>query len=1310
MFFALSKQQIDSSRERTFPTSELINFRSVVFDNDLNNNTNIKLTVSVQDALINSRIFNNLEAKKYIKLRIFEISSDDIKNKIFNTKNIQELNSLLDSNGLFYRDINAATSFMGSLTDTKDHYIENENIILNYNLDFTLQKNTINNFSLGAVYYIDSGLYLSDKVISTKFINYDILYGFVKITDYFKNGINVNPNSCQDKRILKISTKALSELNIDLKTTNELNKQIKSKINKNFISDIYISKNKKENDKDYISFLFNIDYKNLVYENVNYKKFIEKSDYKNEILEQYIINSIEIYRRQVRNNDIEIKQYFSKDKTKLKKKSFLPLQETTQKLIFSSEQIQDNKSYVKESSNNDGIIREITFNSGLNAHDIRTFEVVDKGAFNSYQGFYQYGVKLNISDGFTYYLKNSLETLLKHNKILKKFLSETDNIARSKNSLRNINPHTLLDTNLVDGNYDPIQSRFTYSFIKNIFAKQYSYDLSLAVSFFIKMLKVLSLTDQPEDQLTNVLFSMLNPTYANQQSISYFIKVHDKFINQINKLIKNNYNSSINYEEWFDNDYANISDDNVGYEIFVNDKSDSFGYVSTKQIEEKIAQQIGIYTKTNSLSGFQDAQKYTFYAPNNVKIKNHILDFTSLLDGSGAITYEEFINTELEIKRYKKLSFNDINVSTAFNSYLTTELDRENLKNKFLLDAYSTTIENWNNFFGDENYVIQNPGGKTNPIGLYLSLLRDMTNTSFNNSKIVDENKDLSVLLKMLSTNNKFFPYHIYTLLSNNSKLFDNFNFEELKNLFLNSKFIFLYNTIHVLEYLKYDKEIKKSVWVPFSKPVFDSRDKNLPFLCRMNVYQNSNTAINNYQQVSLPVYNKYFLLSDDVNTSFHSRNPTQNSPSLEFKTTLVSVPPPSFTIAAPEVPGDSYSFRTPTEAGFINPESISLEQYIARYKDKYLSQDIDLSPVETRDIDENINLILKYENFEQSLYDDLFIGTKNYLKTNYNIETGEDGLPFIKNKWLAQMIIGFSILKAKSTPRGETTKIKLNLGDEAYNNFIRRKMLPEYMFDVKYYEFIAIRLQNEEKYLSTLKYRYNFNGVSAKDRGLIYYINTLNNRMTSLYDFYRYSDGAYSRYEHPSDIWLEKLIYDYCFNHAIPILANSLEFGKFSADVTQVANTLYPYLFNRYDKYIKSNIKFGNDNIVINGKEYRDKDLFEQLNNKFKIIAYSYDLKDLNGNYVQYGGTAESGTDLYATKIIPKDATNIKITDSNLINIGFANFNSPDPLSLNPLQQLEFVVSMDPLGTYNRPNGFLTFIQYANKIIRQDERFKIFP
>ena len=841
MFFVYDETQTKLAKATTFPGAEYINLSSVIVDNYGPNYTSIKLSYILQDPLQELKVFNNLIAKKMMNFRIFEISSQQMQDQLSNIKNIKELNDLLQINKVYYKDINAALSFVGNPYKIDEHYIQNNNLFLNYNFDFLLPKKDPEYLSIGCVFYYDVNQYSLENNVLQENISYNVIFGEIKISNLINAKKPVSP-SLKDLRIVK-DVFAIDRLyeQTSLKTTGVKIQSVDSKKipNKQFFSNIYYTK--KSNTE--LSALFNLDFFKLVYDNSPLKEVIYKSDSVEKLLNQSSISHFKFKRRLVK------KQF----------KNYVPIEQESSDVIQTYED--SSTGLLTDINDNFGSVKESAIYSNEDLK-IRTFQLLDKKVYSTKKGIYQYGIELKIVDGLIEYLYNLTDQLLLDNSLLAKYLSETDKFVTIPKDSRNINPHLLLSSVIKTGYYDPISARFTPAFLYNVFPQQYQGDILKIIARYVESLRILGLLKTSVEDTTSVFTSLLNPSFATAQTISYFIKAHSKLISEINKLLKETKNNYYKLEHWFENDYVDASyDSSLGYEFIEYDSNTVMQTVTDDYINVRADEEIKKYSNNGSISAEQQKKKYAFLSPIKVTARTKTLKLDKLLEEKNTFALQEYKDTELDIKRYNLLKDADKEVMVSdVTKGLSAEQQKQILKSNRLFNDKSVSFE----IVQDKNALVSGSEYKVvdyvDPTMLQLGLSKYI---NYSNNSFIKKATSLSQ------------SYSLQTdlLNQNNSRYFDSTN-DYLNDLDINSKYLFLYSSVHQIEYLTYKQNLKDEVWNLFDEDAYRNLSNTKTLFCRLKLVDNPL-----FDQIKLPVFNSYFLLNYIEGEKTSSRMPLDKIP-----------------------------------------------------------------------------------------------------------------------------------------------------------------------------------------------------------------------------------------------------------------------------------------------------------------------------------------------------------------------------------------------------------------------------------------------
>jgi len=841
MFFAFNKEQIKAAKDTVFPSAGYINLSSAIIDNYGPNYTSIKLSYILQDVLGDLKVFNVLTAKKMMNLRIFEISSQQMQDELANIKNIKDLNSLLKSYGVYYKDVNAAVSFVGDPYKLEEHYVQNNNVFLNYNFDFLLAKKDPEYLSFGCVFYYDVSEYCLENEVLQDNVTYEAIFGEIKTFNLI-NAKKPASASLKDLRIVK-DIFAIDRLyeQTSLKTTGVKIQSVDNKKipNKQFFSNIYYTKKSSTE----LSALFNLDFFKLVYDNSPLREVIYKSDSVEKLLNQSTISHFKFKRRLV-------KEQF---------KNYVPVEQESSDVIQTYENtstglltsVDDSFGSVKESA--------IYTNEDLK---IRTFQLLDKKVYSTKKGIYQYGVELKVVDGLIEYLYNLTDQLLLDSSLLKKYLSETDKFVTIPKDSRNINPHLLLSSAIKTGYYDPLSARFTPAFLYNVFPQQYQSDILKVIARYVESLSILGMLKTSVEDTTSVFTSLLNPSFATAQTISYFIKAHSKLISEINKILKETKNNYYKLEYWFENDYVDASyDSSLGYEFIEYDSNTVMQTATDDYIKIRTDEEIKKYSNNGSISAEQQKNKYAFLSPIKVTARTKTLELDKLLEEKNTFALQEYKDTELDIKRYNLLKDADKEVIVSdLTKGLSAEQQKQILKSNRIFNNKSVSLE----IVQDKNALVSGSEYKVidyvDPTMLQLGLSKYI---NYSNNSFINKATSLS----------QSYSLQADLLKQNNSRYFDNTS-DYLNDLDINSKYLFLYSSIHQIEYLTYKQNLKDEVWKLFDEEAYRNLSNTKTLFCRLKLVDNPL-----FDQIKLPVFNSYFLLNYIEGEKTSSRMPLDKIP-----------------------------------------------------------------------------------------------------------------------------------------------------------------------------------------------------------------------------------------------------------------------------------------------------------------------------------------------------------------------------------------------------------------------------------------------
>lgn len=925
MFYNLNNDQINKIKARFYPqelvAGEFLKSVTVNSYGSDNPDNSVKITYSIKDGLASDpateepefRVFNNEQAKKYLKLKIFEISNSAMLASCSAVERsgsdvIRKLEGVINKYGALSYDFTPSLDFVGDKNNQEVHRISvyNNAIELVYNTTFLLPRPNINYLSLGAIFYFDKNQYISDQKIEERFIDERILFDKLNVYKLYENNVLVmNPAPpVQDLRLLKsvfkenafldnlsniinsnyaytnvLNAKRYAESQNVSSNTSEFQNLIKdlSEVGSGrpkYFSNAYFSRNSNKS----LGLVFSLDYQQILEDNSVYAKLLFKSDIKEEFINKCKISSIKVMRRVV---------------TTTVKNKFIPRHESKVNIVSSGEPKGNNT--VSDVEETNGTITEIVLstNSSLKT---RTFAITDKNVFAGMSGLYQYGVEIAIIDGINQFLGTHVITLLSDLTKLKNYLEETNKIVK-------INSEDKYGYS-ANGSYDPRKNSFTTRFIENFDEKI----ISDAAANFTSTLSLLGLLKKSSEELTASISSMLHPVSASAETISYFIRIYEKLIAQINKTIHDNINNNFKIEHWFVNDYADTTSPiKVGYKFMDMTEYRGIGVLDFLTYGTRVNSEQNRYSYNPNIDSteYTDTQ-YSYLSPNTIFSKNKILSLENLNTNPDAVSNMEFVELEIDIKNANNFGFshplpppvsakNDVKGNRKYNISANANV---------LTKLFSSTIKNSYNVLPDDSPIkqiaeaIKNDKVVETHLMLAMSKQYDLVKKTFfkavtANNTIINR-KDL--LAETPTTNNDIkkepynkesstapprhvnplAPLHVNLLLDDKCILLNAAD-DYKKSLDTNSKFQFLFNTLHSVEVLEYDSSTFDERWILLTKQKIASLSSNSFYLCRLRNYKNPAYGIEGMDQIKLPIYDQYFFFSDPQSNFEEAISRTKN-------------------------------------------------------------------------------------------------------------------------------------------------------------------------------------------------------------------------------------------------------------------------------------------------------------------------------------------------------------------------------------------------------------------------------------------------
>lgn len=894
MFLTFNEQQIQKIREKIFPLNAdyFIKKALIKFSGE---QTVLDINLIIKDDINNSKIFNNVNARKYLKMKIIFAPESIVREIISkNNFNISTINDIIYKYRLETLNISPANEFIGDRNKILEN-IENNYISLTYTKKIIFPYKNIDNLHALAFFYTDVNSLVEELKLEKKYIPLEATFSNFNILPLIVE--NQYPSYVQDSRITKrifeeneILKNMKDILNINIKTVKNLShKQITPSKNP-FFSNLYISKDINK----HINFIFSFDYNRFIIENSKFKKNLLQTEFPEDLYKKTYLNSIKIIRKRVvkypKNNG---------------KYEYYDLEESSVEQVGTAN-INKDTFLINKQSDSKFFLEEIKLDENY-----RWFNVSDKTILSKKNGYYQYGIQVSVTDTYSEYLKLLKDKLQNNFASIKKYYEDTKIFKRSA---------------LFLGYYDYLTDSFTDYFINNIFPANHQDNINILMSDMIGIMKVLGMfktkfkTNESgrdfsdlieekdpllsEEKFTNACKSLINPAVCNADSILYFINIYEKIILYLNNLIANTYNPTTNIDHWFKNSTVDASDcQNVGYLFFDSLKTFSgTNIIGERAYRQKVSNDYAIYTE----GSVQDTAYYNII-PSVVKLgdKDNFLLSDNVRDHKNKdyntlemniIKYREFKNINYTGTRLELIDKKSIKESEAINSvmesmrsYGVAPWENERLIfQRTVVDPYLSFKE-----------IYEKNKKLTDLSSLLLQILR------VQNSDSITELEEEDIAFKAPAFFTWYYPYQIQALVQKKDKLFkDSKTFR--KNVEENSKYLFFYNTIHVVEVLESsDKGVNMNNWVRLTQEKLLQLNDKKDFLCRLSLLHLKTTpngfgVKNEFKSIELPIFDNYFLLRKNwLNVkAFYKAPPTParfNSPSPNFSKYNNIITPSSF-------------------------------------------------------------------------------------------------------------------------------------------------------------------------------------------------------------------------------------------------------------------------------------------------------------------------------------------------------------------------------------------------------------------------------
>lgn len=817
-------------------------------------------------------IYDNKISKKYLKMKFFEVSSQEMLNEVQNinlsgerrkdkeagvTKNsIYYLEKIISKYGAVSFDLSPSYDFIESkLPDYARLKIYQIN--LDYERTFVLARQNINFLSIGVIFYFDIEQYIEDEqILNSSFYDY-VLNDDIVIFDILRDNKRI-PNSIlpiQDLRIMKSSFQQTNYLDnllhilssdisfnrlanteqflqnntsfIDSEKLNEIINSINPTVEprkQKFFSNAYFSRTKLDSN----SFTFSLKYKDLISINSVYKKFLDYSTLKAVFLDECGICSLKIVRREMKKNN---ENFFS------------PLEDTT-KVIVASNDIKGGG--LKAFNSDSASIEEISNFTGESQFDIgqsslsqariaknRNFSVTDLKAFQDKRGYYQYGLEISITNSINEFLKNKALQMNEDITGLKDYLEE---IKRADGYKTSFNEQFEQKFNLPRGS----KVSFNQMIINTV-----SNFMVNAALFGIEDVNGL------EQDLINTLY----PTKTNANVIQYFINIYEKFLDQVYNIINNNINNTFTVQHWFKEIIDTTIPINIGYKFFDTSAYRGLAVLNTEEFYKRVNKEINTFSSQINVD-FNDYgnKQFSFLTPTSITTKSKTLTFNKLEEDPNNLTLKDYTDTFIDIKDsliYDYKAVNDASIKTK-NLLANISVSMPNL---FLPLQVSSKIDGpvtKNPNVDETSLVIALLNSYDSSIGKFITKQEPINNLTL---------KEIQTRKPIDAEERKTLPIHLNLLIDDKSALLKA-DEKYKKSLTLNAKFNLLFNTIHSIEVLEYTNEYFNENWNLLDKQKIDSMLDGYFYLCRFKSYKNNSRGIEGIRDIKLPIYDEYFFLT----------------------------------------------------------------------------------------------------------------------------------------------------------------------------------------------------------------------------------------------------------------------------------------------------------------------------------------------------------------------------------------------------------------------------------------------------------------
>ncbi len=809
--------------------------------------------------------------QKYIKIKIFamnEFTKNILSDPNF-VSTIENIEKIIVENNLSYYNFNMKEDFLGNKNKPEEHLEESQilNIPSTNKIESTLQKKNLdlnlfyknsliikssgpNKFlSLGVVFYIDLPEYIKEEKPSVEFIeNNKILFNSgVTIFNIFDSDGNLVADQAYSEKISDLretkkfftKTDELNQLyektlfnpNKVLETIQALSKKASLMDNKNIFSNLFSSKSWKygnHTDLQEQNFLFFIDFKKLFVKNSSFFYKASRT--------QKTIDSLRFLRRRCLYNE----------KTK-------KIEKIIGEPILIAETSGEPRKLPHKTSIN-GAIKEnntLKYLSDIGGDAIIAIEAKDTNLYSLKDGKYQYGIELKTSDSFFSLLEEKRQSLLNKQTIL-------DSLKLDCQIKSNYNAYTGLFSSLYKNEFN--NTIFSDNKTKLAFVVQ-------LISEFIDTLQILNLLPLNDDKTFTLIKNLLVPESSSQEKIEYFSKIYTNFILRIEELLKDKkLKHTIATEIWF-SDIFDASEPNVGYIYNYSFEGPHDGFLRNTPIGNLAIlsenQKNILYYSSNNLTPEEVEYRYAIFGPSVLQMADRSKFF--FLNR----TNEDFSGLEAKIRSYKNSkTYNEENILSQNQNTNNTILYSKILENS------SIVVKNLFKNSTEQELISQNGSIVNTSINeqidpnLLMSIVKNkITNTSVKDKYVREDFISPGTTPPTLL--NKSFQ--VNDLILNGGKFFSGENSNYLTNLKINSRFLLLYQTlvqVQILVSFYYNStsettSLTLTSWDSLYLSTFNLLPKG-KYLCRLVKSPDTAEFLNKRQEIELPVFDQYFILTKE--------------------------------------------------------------------------------------------------------------------------------------------------------------------------------------------------------------------------------------------------------------------------------------------------------------------------------------------------------------------------------------------------------------------------------------------------------------